>query len=296
MTAPAELAVVVASVNGFPYVGDCLDSLEKHAPNAEIVVADWTDDETRARLREGWPEIKLLSFDEPTAVPELRAAGIAASTTPYVAVIEDHCQVTPGWANAIVEGHRAGRHVVGGAVRNVKTLRARDWAGFLCEYSAFMEPFATGPVPDLTGMNVSYDREALATVEDLLRDGRWENELHARLRERGFELWAAPGATIEHAKDFGFREFASQRYHYSRSYAGRQGELLGRRRWLYALGSPLLVPLVLSRIVRNVRARPGYGPVFRRAAPLVLVYSGIWAFGELVGYIFGGGRSILEVR
>ncbi|MBM2823185.1 MAG: glycosyl transferase, partial [Thermoleophilia bacterium] len=211
VAAPAELAVVVASVNGFPYIGGCLDSLNEHAPNAELVVADWTNDETRARLRRGWPHVTLLSFDEPASVPELRAAGIAAATAPYVAVIEDHCLVTPGWAEAIVEAHRAGNHVVGGAVRNVKTARARDWAPFFCEYSSFMEPWPAGPAGDLTGMNVSYDRDALAEIADLLVEGLWENDLHARLRERGFQFWVAPGATIEHAKDFGFLEFASQR-------------------------------------------------------------------------------------
>ncbi|MBM2821845.1 MAG: hypothetical protein HW413_591, partial [Thermoleophilia bacterium] len=127
-------------------------------------------------------------------------------------------------------------------------------------------------------------------------EGRWENDLHARLRERGFQFWAASGATIEHAKDFGFLEFASQRYHYSRSFAGIRNRALGARRWLYAFGSPLLIPLSLWRIVRNVRARPGYGPALRRAAPLVFVYSAIWAWGELVGYTLGGGRSILKVR
>lgn len=293
---PPELSVVVASVNGFPYVGECLESLRRNAPDTEVVVADWTDEETRRRIREEWPEVKLLSFDEPTSVPELRAAGIAATSAPHVAVIEDHCVVPQGWADAIVNGHRAGHHVVGGAVRNVKTRRARDWAAFLCEYSGVMEPSPTGDVDGLTGMNVSYDRDALAAIEDLLREGRWENELHARLRGRGFQLWAASGAVIEHARDFGFREFASQRYHYSRSYAGRRNELVGSRRWLYALGTPLLVPLTLLRIARDVRARPGYGRAFRRAAPLVFLYTTVWAFGELVGYTFGGGRSILRVR
>lgn len=291
-----ELSVVVASVNGFPYLGECLDALRASAPGAEVVVADQTDEKTRARVRTAWPEVRLLSFDEPTPVPKLRAAGIASATAPYVAVIEDHCVVPRGWAEAIVTAHREGHQVVGGAVRNVKTERARDWAAFFCEYSGFMEPSTAGHVTELTGMNVSYDREALAAMEDLLRDGRWENELHDRLRKRGFRLWAAPGAVIEHAKDFGFREFAGQRYHYSRAFAGRRSELVGGRRWLFALGAPFLVPLALWRISRNVRARPAYRPAFGRAAPLVFVYSGIWAFGELIGYTFGGGRSILEVR
>ena len=291
-----ELSIVVASVNGLPYLAECLDSLTEHAPDAEIVVADWTDDETRALVVKRWPHARLLSFDAPVAVPELRAAGIAAATAPYVAVIEDHCRVTPDWAKTIVEAHRTGHHVVGGSVRNVKTARARDWAPFFCEYSAFMEPSPTGVVDDLTGMNVSYDRRALAEIADLLAEGRWESDLHPRLRERGFELWAAAGAEIEHAKDFGFFEFASQRYHYSRSFAGMRNSALGARRPLFALATPLLVPLLTWRIVRNVRARPGYGPAFRKASPLVLLYTTIWAFGELIGYTFGGGRSILKVR
>ena len=295
MTRP-ELSVVVASVNGLPYLASCLEALERHAPEAEVVVADWTDDVTRRLVRERWPQVKLLSFDEPRTVPELRAAGIFAAEAPYVAVIEDHCDVLPGWANGIVESHHEGHAAVGGPIRNARTRRRRDWAAFLCEYSEFMEPVDAGAGGGLPGMNVSYDRAALAAIDDLLRAGHWETWLHPRLRERGFELWSEPRIVLEHAKDFGFFEFASQRYHYSRSYAGMRNAELGRKRLLYALGSPLLVPLAYARIARNVRLRPPYRKAFRRATPLILVYTAIWAFGEAVGYVFGGGRSILKVR
>ncbi|MBA2642210.1 MAG: glycosyltransferase [Actinobacteria bacterium] len=292
----SDLTVVVASVNGFPYLGECLEALERNAGEAHVVVADWTDEPTRAHVRERWPDVQLLSFNEPATVPELRAAGIAAATSPFVAVIEDHCLATPGWADAIVTAHRTGEHVVGGGVRNVKTQRVRDWAPFFCEYSAFMEPFPAGEVENLTGMNVSYDRQALAEIADLLGQGRWENDLHARLRDRGYRFWSVPEGVIEHAKDFGFLEFASQRYHYSRSYAGMRNGALGARRFAMALAAPLLVPLLSWRIARNARSKPGYGDAFRRSAPLVLLYTVIWAFGELVGYTLGGGRSILKVR
>lgn len=291
-----ELSVVVASVNGLPYLADCLESLERHAPQVEVVVADWTNDATRALVAERWGHVKVLSFGEPKSVPELRAAGIAAASAPRVAVIEDHCMVTPGWAEAIVKAHEAGYHVVGGPVRNVMTARLRDWAPFYCEYSAFMEPLAAGEVDDLTGMNVSYDRDALADIQDLLDDGRWESDLHPRLRERGHTFLAAPEAVIEHAKDFGFLEFACQRYHYSRSFAGMRHDVRGPRRIGYALATPLLVPVLFWRILRNVRSRPEHASTFARAAPLVLLYTVIWALGELVGYTAGGGRSLLEVR
>jgi glycosyltransferase involved in cell wall biosynthesis len=295
MTGPA-LSVVVTSVNGQPYLGKCLETLAERCNGAEVIVADWTDEETRAAVRERWPTVRLLSFDEPKAVPELRAAGISAATAPVVALIEDHCLVAPGWGERLVAGHRAGYGVVGGPIRNVATRRVRDWAAFFCEYSAVMEPMPRGPVAGLPGMNVSYDRDALAAIEDLLREGRWENWLHPRLQQRGFELWCEPGAVVEHDKDFDFGEFLSQRYHYSRSYAGMRNPELGRRRPLYALATPLLVPLLYYRMARNVFPRGRARRQFVLATPLILLYVTVWAFGELVGYVFGGGRSLLKVR
>lgn len=295
MSAP-ELSVVIASVNGFPYVGRCLDALAEHAPQVEVIVADSTDEASRRRLAEGWPDVRLLTFVERKTVPELRAAGIFAAQAPYVAVIEDHCLVGPGWASAALAAHRAGKDVVGGPIRNVVTRRARDWAAFFCEYSAFMEPMEAGEVAGLTGMNVSYSRRALEAIDDLLREGRWETWLHPRLLERGLELYCVPAMVIDHDKDFGVREFLSQRWHYSRSYAGMRSETLGAGRYLYALGTPLLPPLLSWRIARNVLERRAHRSELVRSAPLILLYTATWAAGEAVGYVAGGGRSLLEVR
>jgi glycosyltransferase involved in cell wall biosynthesis len=291
-----QLSVVVASVNGLPYLGACLDSLEQHCPQAEVIVADWTDEETRARVRKHWPEVRLLSFDEPMAVPELRAAGIAAAQAPYVALIEDHCVVTNGWAGNILDAHRQGYPVVGGPIRNAATARIRDWAAFFCEYSEHMQPMPEGAVQSLPGMNVSYDRRAIASMEHLLREGRWESWLHPHLLREGFVFYCDPGIVLDHAKDFGLREFLSQRYHYSRSHAGMRNAELGAKRAIYALGSPLIVPLFYYRIARNVLRKRRHRRELALATPLVLTYLTVWAFGEAVGSTFGGGRSLLKVR
>jgi hypothetical protein len=296
MTPEPELSVVVASVNGLPYLARCLEALQERAPEAEVVVADWTDEPTRALVRERWPQVRLLSFERPMAVPELRAAGIAEARAPYVAVIEDHCVVQPGWSAAVLRGHRAGHAVVGGEIINVVTGRLRDWAAFYCEYSEHMDPLPAGPTPSLPGMNVSYDRAALAAMAPLLAEGRWETWLHPHLEREGFAFHVAEGMVLGHDKDFGFREFASQRWHYARSHAGIRNPELGARRLIYAAGSPLIVPLMLKRIVRNVRAKPRHRRRFAQATPLVVVYLGVWAAGEAVGYLLGGGRSLLKVR
>ena len=291
-----ELSVVIASVNGMPYLGKCLDALSERCPDAEIVVADWTDEATRAEVRERWPSVKLLSFADPMAIPELRAAGVFAATAPVVALIEDHCLVAPAWGERLIAAHGDGHGVAGGPIRNVVTERTRDWAAFFCEYSAVMEPMPRGPAAGLPGMNVSYGRDALAAIDDLLRAGRWENWLHPRLRERGFDLWCEPEAAVEHDKDFDLGEFLSQRYHYSRSYAGMRNPELGTRRALYALGTPLLLPLLYARMAGNVFSRRRARKKFLLATPLILLYIAVWAFGEAVGYVCGGGRSVLKVR
>jgi GT2 family glycosyltransferase len=145
-------------------------------------------------------------------------------------------------------------------------------------------------------MNVSYDRASLEAIDDLLREGRWESWLHARLRERGFRFWSDPDAAIEHAKDFDLREFLSQRYHYSRSYAGMRNPDLGPKRFVYLAGSPAILPLMYWRIARNVLRRGRKRRELAAATPLILLYMGVWVVGEAIGYAFGGGRSLLKVR
>ncbi len=140
MTAPT-LSVVVASVNGLPYLADCLEALDQNAPEAEVIVADWTDERTRQLVRERWPEVKVLSFDAPTTVPELRAAGIFAATAPNIAVIEDHCDVLPGWAPGILAAHAAGHSVVGGSIRNVRTRRRPGLGRLLLRVQRFHGAF-----------------------------------------------------------------------------------------------------------------------------------------------------------
>jgi glycosyltransferase involved in cell wall biosynthesis len=288
------LAIVVASVNGFPDLGECLDALRTHCVGAEIIVADCTDPATRARIRAGWPSVNLIVFEEPTSIPALRAAGIAASSAPYVAVIEDHCVVHDGWAQAILRAHGAGYSVVGGPIRNV-ARRLCDWAAFLYDYSAHMEPQPAGIVHDLPGMNVSYDRRALAAIDDLLRAPKWESWLHARLRDRGFTFYATPEATLDHVKDFGIAEFVGQRFHYGRAYAAMRNDALGWKRAAYAVASPAIIPLVYARIAGNVRRR-GHTREFILATPLLAVYLLATVVGEGLGYAVGGGGSLLRVR
>ena len=118
--------------------------------------------------------------------------------------------------------------------------------------------------------------------------GKWESWLHGRLRERGFELYCEPDAVIEHEMDFGFRDFISQRYHYSRAYAAMRTPDLRRDAFVYFLAAPLLVPLLYCASPATSSDAADQAKLVL-ATPLILVYSVVTAVGEAIGYAAGAG-------
>ncbi len=298
---PPTVSVVIASVNGLPYPIACLEALESQEGDipTEVIVADCTGPSTVAAIRERFPSTTILAFDEPTSVPALRAAGIAAARGRLVAVTEDHCVPRPDWIRRIVEVHeRTGWAAVGGGVVIAPTDRTVDWAVYFCEYGHLMSPVPAGPSDVIPGMNVAYDMEQLAPMREVFAEGMWENFLHDRLRAAGYQMGLDPSIVVAHDKYFTVPMFLSERYHLSRAFAG--GRVAGTSfpgRLAWALGAvTALPPLLVARAVRNVWRRPPHRRRFLAAFPLVVLFSLAWSIGEFVGYLTGPGDSLVKIR
>lgn len=298
-TRPA-LSVVIASVNGPDYLGACLAALSRQRGGvlAEVIVADCCGPLTAERVAREYPAVRFYSMEKRLTIPQLRAFGIAHSTGDLIVMTEDHCVPADDWYARIVDAHaRLPYLAIGGAIENAAVKRLVDWAAFLCEYSAFVLPLEAGVAHDIPGPNVAYKRAALAEMQDLLDDGRWENFLHARLEERGFELYRDPSVLVYHRKFFGLGEFLSQRYHYGRGFAGmRVHDAPLSRKAMFACGSPLLPPVILYRLGKRLFGRKRHRLVFLRALPLLALFTLSWSFGELVGYVAGPGDSLERVE
>ena len=294
------LTVVVASVNGLPYPLECLAALdhERSSYPLSVVVADCTGPATIAAIRTRFPWVTVLAFDQQTSVPALRAAAVRVVTTPLVAVTEDHCVPRAGWPAAMAEAVRTnGWAAAGGGVENGATRRAIDWTVYFCEYAALMSPVPDGPAHAIPGMNAVYDLELLGPWRQLMERGWWENRIHDALVAGGFTIGLDNAIVVDHRKRFSFAMFVSERFHYSRAYAGdRVVGASSITRLVWAAKTAALPPLIVSRITREVLRRRRHIGWYVRTLPMVVFFSTVWALGELVGYLWGPGDSLVKIR
>ncbi len=297
-----SLSVVIASVNGYRYIAQCLSSLAKQRDRArgEVIVVEGSGDDTARRVAEEFPWVRLIACSTPKPIPELRSIGIQEAKAPIVATTEDHCVFDEDWYGQILRAHESSPEpAIGGAVENGSRERLVDWAAYICEYGKFMLPFPAGSATDLPGPNVSYKREVLETVcGDLLDERRaWETVLHGRLLSRGMELRLDPRIVVYHAKEFGFWDFLTQRYYFGRSFAATRvaAAPFGTRAFWVTI-SLLLPPLFLWRYARYFVGKRRFVREVVKTFPLLVLFAVAWSVGEFFGYAFGDGGASLRVK
>ena len=295
------LSVVIASVNGYRCIAQCLHSLmgQRGAERAEIIVVEASEDDTARLIGAEYPGVNLIPVTDRRSVPALRAIGIRKAKGDIVVTTKDHCVFDPDWYDRIIEAHSTTSHAaIGGAIENGSRDRLVDWAAYICEYSKFMLPFEARPEVDLPGPNVSYRRDLLERVcGELLDQGAWENLLLARLADRNLTLWLTPSLVVYHAKTFEFWDFLAQRYYFGRSFAAmRFAAAPARTRLFYSIVAPFLPSLFLWRYARNVVGKRRFFREFLKASPLLVIYACAWSFGEFLGYTMGDGGASLRVK
>jgi hypothetical protein len=294
-----DLTVVVPSVNGWSDLAGCLEALraQRNGAVVEVVVADRVGDSVRAPLRERFPEVRLVEAPRHTSIPALRAMAFREARGSVVGVIEDHVIVPPDWARRMLEAHREGAQVVGGAVENAATGRLVDWAAFLCEYSHCLTPPPAGPATWVTGNNVTYRRDLLESFRATIEREGWENLLHDALRGAGITLTSRPDIRVGHKMHYTVGLYAAQRFLYSRSFAGaRLADSGAAKRGAYGLLALALPPLLLWRVVRNVWRSGRFRSELLRSLPLLAFFTLAWAAGEAAGAWLGAGDSLSRVR
>jgi GT2 family glycosyltransferase len=291
------LSVVIPSVNGFPILGECLDSLTQQvgAGRLEIIVANRRAD-VRINIEARYPEVRILDAHKEASIPRLRAMAFQEAKGDVIAVLEDHCIVEPHWASTMLDAHRSQYPVIGGSVENAACDRLVDWAHFFCEYSELMSPFAAGVTESVPGNNVGYKRWVLDQFRPLIEREVWDCTLHEQIKNAGIPLYRLPSLRVHHKMSASLWWFMVQKFHFARSFSSiRFVDPSWLTRAAYGVGAAVL-PLVLSRrIFGRVRGVRAYKRKLLLSFPMVLLLFLSWAVGEAVGYIFGPGSSHAKV-
>jgi hypothetical protein len=296
-TGGPELSVVVASVNGWDVLEPTLRALDAQPERdrMEVIVVEARGGAVRQRLRAWRPAVVLIESQR-QPIPQLRYRGVCRSRGRVVAILEDHGAVAPNWAATVLEAHRGPWGAVGGAVENGKNGLV-NWAVYFCEYTPYMNPVAEGETHDLPGNNIAYKRPHLLRHAGALEQGRWESWINDRLRADGVPIASTRAMVVHHIKPFRLGYFLVQRFHFARSYAGmRRGDQSPVQRLIYGFGSLALPAVLTARVVRTVVQKRRYWGRFALAAPLVVLFLSVGAWGEMIGYLFGAGGSLEKVE
>lgn len=295
----SELSVIVPAVNSYDDVYDCVSALHRdQGADLEILLVDRTGPLIRESVRRDFPEVTVLPVPPGTTIPQMRALAIRAASAPAVAVIEDHVIVPPGWARAMLDALGSDNDVVAGAVENAATQTLTDWAAFLCEYSAALPPLPSGPAEGVPGNNTIYRRATLDRFDAVLSEGKWENRLHDAMKAEGITLIQRPDIVVGHKMHYSFGLYLSQRFLYSRSYAGALSGGMSPVQKLVRGGAALVLlpPLMFWRTVSRIGKKKRHLGELVKSLPMLVPFCLSWGAGEAVGYWFGPGDALARVR
>lgn len=271
------------------------------APHFEIIVPVDQSVQGVFALRQAFPNVrfvkakcdgKLIASPDigisHLAIDRRRAAGLAEARGDIVALTEEHARPSRDWCARIIECHRAPHAVIGGAIENARP-RPLNWALFFMDAGRYQNPLPEGPSRFASDVNVSYKRVYLDSIRSLWEVMYNETGVHDAIRAAGGTVWLTPKLVVWQDRgklDLG--KALRERFAWARLYAGRRSQgVSGKIRCALALGSPILALLLPLRAGRTTFSRGRHRGEFLKVSPILLLMSGVWAIGELTGYLTG---------
>lgn len=286
MTAPA-LSVVVAVRDAQANLPAILERLacESH-PQVEFLVGYTGRDPDVPRLVPAKGNVRVFEAPPGSLIPHLWRDGIRAAAAERVAVTTAHCIPSEGWVASLLATDLREVAGVGGTIENDPRSGAMGWAIHIQRYAAYSPPQGARRVEDIAADNAVYRRADIVGHADLLAEGFFEPQFHARFRAAGAGLALDPRIRVTHRNRYRASTFFGQRYEHGRQFgAARAQALPASRRLVLALASPVLPLVFLGKIVRNARRHEVLRRHWVRALPWLGFFLLGWGLGEARGYV-----------
>jgi hypothetical protein len=245
------------------------------------------------------PSVRSVPMERAAAgYGETLARGVTEAAAPVVAFVEEHVNVLPGWAEAIVAAHEGPWAAVCGELHPGDLGRAVARRIELVSRHHWSPPAQRGAFPILRWQNVAYKRDRLLRYQPhlhLLLES--EATLFAQLRRDRQALFVEPAARMVHAHEVEWAGFLRGSFYSHRVSAAAAAEYLKLgvatrlARIAAAAVGPLRWPLVLFARSRRLPHRDVWLPILYANAGYVLQYYSTVALATLIGLLAGRGRS-----
>lgn len=97
-----RISLVIPAFNEAAYIGECLDSVERHARGMfdEIIVVDNASTDGTAEVASRHQGVRVIR-EENKGLTHAREAGLRESSGEYIAYVDADCRLTPGWRAAL---------------------------------------------------------------------------------------------------------------------------------------------------------------------------------------------------
>jgi hypothetical protein len=149
------------------------------------------------------PAVRMTRGASNNSLSTARVQGIYAAKAPVVAFMEEHCEVQPGWAEAIVLAHRGPWAGVGCDFDNGNPGAGRADKAFRMTYGVYARlPRGRGPVNRIAGQNSAFKREVLLRYEHQLE---WmmnaDLVMQWQMGREGHQFFYEPAAKMSHRNE-----------------------------------------------------------------------------------------------
>ena len=295
-----ELSVVLVVGDLRSRAERCLSTVlsQASASRVEVLLLDVAAHGAPPVAGSDHPSVRNIRLLPDTSYTHARVEGVRRARAQFVAFLEEHSYVLPGWIDALISAHAGPWVGVGGEVHNGNPDAPMSETIGLMTYGSWLPPARRDEdAAHLPGHNASFRRERLLELgEELELLLVSDINLHRRLRLAGERLLLDPTVKFAHANPTGLGSLTRGYFLWHRLYGWSRARVFQwsvLRRGVYAGLAPVIPFYFLLRLAREIRrSRPELFSRFLRGVPLIWAAQLVCAFGQAVGLLLGPGAAL----
>jgi hypothetical protein len=255
--------------------------LEQNAiDRMEILLFDLGPPECSALPGSDHSRVKVIRGSPSDLLGSSRAKGVRMAAAPVVGFIEEHCEMQPGAAEAMILAHRGPCAAVGCDLINGNPNAGRSDQTFRMSYGIHIRPqYDRGPSKSIAVNNSSYKRAVLLRYEpQLALMLAADLVLQWKMTQDGGQLFYEPAAKIAHRNEIEFSRLCVGVFYLGWVLTGSRAQVF---EWSWAVR---VLRIALSPLVPWVRAAKTFVRIWPHGPSQVLQFLRDLPFSLAINY------------